>query len=153
MARFWRLQILLLISMSIFITAAVVISWAGGAEAWVRAARVQDVSAQKPLYNEDLRVYVVRSPDGLLALSGRGPWRDEKVGFCVTSRLFEAPFSGSKFDRYGNYYGGPAPRSMTRFPVRVEDGAVLVQPQEPIEGPERGAVTPLEPEGPLCLGG
>ncbi len=144
---------MVLLGIFLIIAAAVVWSWAAGAESWRQVADVEDVPANKPLYNEELQLYLVRSPDGLLALSGRGPWRDEKVEFCLSSRLFEAASSGSKFDRYGIYYGGPAPHSMTRFPVRVEEGVVYVQPQDPIEGPERGEVTALEPEGPLCLGG
>lgn len=144
---------MVLLGICLFIAAAVALSWAAGAESWQRVAEVEDVLENKPLYIEEFELYLVRSRGDLLALSGRGPWRDEKVEFCVSSRLFEAAASGSKFDRYGNYYGGPAPRSMTRFPARVDDGFVLVQPQDPIEGSARGDVKPLEPEGPLCLGG
>ncbi len=71
---------------------------------------IDNVSAERPLFDEDTTVYVIKAPDGMLALLGRGPWRTEKVEFCVSSKMFEAPVSGSKFDRYGNYYGGPAPR-------------------------------------------
>lgn len=152
MDRAWRLQILLLLAVAVFVAAVVAINWAAGAESWERVARLTDVTAHKPLYYEELELYLARSPDGLLALSARGPYEMEKVEFCLTSRLFHAPRSGSRFDRYGIYYGGPAPRSMTRFSVRVEEGIVYVQPQDPIEGPARGEVEALEPEGPLCLG-
>lgn len=153
MARAWRLQIIMLLALGAFVVAAVAINWAAGASAWQRVAAVDDIPRIEPLYDEDLKVFIVRTPEGLRALSARGPWRDEKVVYCLTAKWFEAPFSGSKFDRYGNYYGGPAPRGMTRFPLRIEDGIVYVQMQAPIEGPERGEVKPLEPGGPMCLGG
>lgn len=152
MARAWRLQIVLLLAVGAFVSAVVAISWASGADRWHEAGELADISASKPLYNEELELYIVRSPNGdLLALSGRGPLRNEKILFCTSSRMFEGEFSF--FDRYGTHYGGGSPRGMTRFPVRVEDGVAYVQPQRPIEGPARGEVEPLEPEGRLCLGG
>jgi len=151
MARAWRLQIIVLLAVAAFVAAAVAVSWASGADAWQEAGPVSKVKAIKPLYNEELEVFIVRTPDGLRALSARGPLRDEKIEFCLTSKMFGGSYG--MFDRYGNYYGGSAPRGMTRFPLRVEEGTVLVQTQEPIEGPPRQGPTPLEPEGPLCLWG
>lgn len=152
MARAWRLQIIVLLGIAAFVAAAVAIGWGSGADRWHQAGELADVSTSKPLYNEEFDLYIARSPDGeLLALSGRGPLRNEKIEFCISSRMFEGEFSF--FDRYGTHYGGGSPRGMTRFPVRVEDGVVYVQPQRPIEGPARGEVEPLEPEGRFCLGG
>lgn len=149
-ARAWRLQIIVLLALAAFVVAAVAISWARGADRWHEAGELADVTVFKPLYNEELELYIARSPEGdLLALSGRGPLRNEKIEFCISSKMFEGEFSF--FDRYGTHYGGASPRGMTRFPVRVEDGVVYVQPQRPIEGPDRGEVAPLEPEGRLCL--
>lgn len=54
------------------------------------------------------------------------------------------------FDRFGRYFGGPAPRGMTRFPVRVEHGQVLVKVNETIAGPDRD-VPAFRPQGKLCL--
>lgn len=39
---------------------------------------------------------------------------------------FECPCHGSKFTREGYYIEGPAPRSLDRFEITVEDGEVLV---------------------------
>lgn len=39
---------------------------------------------------------------------------------------FECPCHGSKFTREGYYIEGPAPRSLDRFEITVEDGEILV---------------------------
>ena len=151
MARAWRLQILVLAGLATVLLAAVAVGWARDANSWQSVGRWRDVSVAKPLYNEDLHVFISKGPAGPLVLSARGPWQAEKVDFCLTSKLFEAPKSGSKFDRYGRYYGGPAPRGMTRFPIRIEDGVIYIQHQHPIEGPPRDGPEPLEPSGPFCI--
>ena len=151
MARAWRLQILVLAGIATFLAAVVAVGWARETNSWQKVGRWDDVARSKPLYNEDLQVFILRGSAGPIALSARGPWQAEKVEFCVTSKLFETSKSGSKFDRYGRYYGGPAPRGMTRFPTRIDDGLVYIQHQHPIEGPPRDGSTPLEPAGPLCI--
>jgi hypothetical protein len=150
-ARAWRLQIVLLALVAVFIATAIALSWARGSDGWEAVARIEDLPATKPFYNDEHEVFVIRGPDGLLALSARGPWRHEKVEYCLSARWFEAPASGSRFDRYGRYYGGPAPQGMTRFPLRVEDRMIFVRPHDPITGPPRDGPTALEPEGPLCV--
>ena len=142
---------MLLLGVATFVALVVAVGWARETNTWQRVALWDEVPRSKPLYNEELQVFVIQGPAGPLALSARGPWQAEKVEFCVTSKLFETSKSGSKFDRYGRYFGGPAPRGMTRFPVRVDDGSVYIQQQHPIEGPPRDGPTPLDPVGPLCI--
>ena len=151
MERSWRLQIGLLLAVSLFIAAAIALSWTAGSDGWERVTSVENLSADEPFYDQEHQVFLIRASDGVLALYARGPWRDEKVDFCRTSGFFEAPLTGSMFDRHGIYYGGPAPRGMSRVPVRVEDGSVLIRPYDRLDGPPRKGPTPLEPEGPLCL--
>jgi cytochrome b6-f complex iron-sulfur subunit len=76
------------------------------------------------------------------------------VPHCSTSMLFECPCHGSKYRLTGEYYGGPAPRGLDRFPIAVVDGVVEVDTGSVQEGPPRGANTWArfsEPVGPLCV--
>lgn len=76
------------------------------------------------------------------------------VPHCGTSMLFECPCHGSKYRLTGEYYGGPAPRGLDRFPIAVAGGQVEVDTGAVQEGPPRGTSTwPrfAEPVGPLCV--
>jgi cytochrome b6-f complex iron-sulfur subunit len=73
---------------------------------------------------------------------------------CDTSKLFECPCHGSKYRLSGEYYGGPAPRGLDRFPITVEGGKVVVDTGDLQEGPPRGTNTWdkfSEPVGPFCV--
>jgi cytochrome b6-f complex iron-sulfur subunit len=77
-----------------------------------------------------------------------------KVPWCLTSQWFECPCHGSRYNRWAEYRGGPAPRGLDRFSVTVEDGAVIIDTSVIIDGPSRqAAVLEQPPEGPSCLGG
>src|SRR5439155_22472029 len=43
---------------------------------------------------------------------------------------FKCPCHGSVFDLNGKVVGGPAPRSLDRLPVKIENGHLLVQYKE-----------------------
>jgi hypothetical protein len=61
---------------------------------------------------------------------------------------------GSRYNRWAEYGGGPAPRGLDRFAVAIEDGRVIVGTSAIIEGPSRQTnVLDQPPEGPSCLGG
>lgn len=73
---------------------------------------------------------------------------------CDSSKLFECPCHGSKYRLHGEYYAGPAPRGLDRFPVSIENGKVIVDTGSLQEGPPRGANTWdrfSEPQGPFCV--
>ena len=73
---------------------------------------------------------------------------------CDSSKLFECPCHGSKYRLHGEYYAGPAPRGLDRFPVSIENGKVVVDTGALQEGPPRGANTWdrfSEPQGPFCV--
>lgn len=75
-----------------------------------------------------------------------------KVPWCQTSQWLECPCHGSRYNRWGEWQGGPAARGLDRFPVRVEDGRVFVNTGEIITGPSRQAAQLQQPpEGPSCL--
>lgn len=76
------------------------------------------------------------------------------VPHCPTSMLFECPCHGSKYRLSGEYYGGPAPRGLDRFPITVTGGKVTVDTGSVQTGPPRGTNTWsqfAEPKGPLCV--
>jgi cytochrome b6-f complex iron-sulfur subunit len=76
------------------------------------------------------------------------------VPHCEKSLLFECPCHGSKYRLSGEYYGGPAPRGLDRFPVTIQGGKVVVDTGDTQIGPPRGTNTWnqfSEPQGPLCV--
>ena len=76
------------------------------------------------------------------------------VPHCETSMLFECPCHGSKYRLNGEYFAGPAPRGLDRFPVAVEGGRVKVDTGSLQIGPPRGVNTWerfAEPQGPFCV--
>lgn len=76
------------------------------------------------------------------------------VPHCNTSLLFECPCHGSKYRLSGEYYGGPAPRGLDRFPIEIQGGSVMVDTGAVQTGPPRGTNTWeqfAEPKGPLCV--
>lgn len=76
------------------------------------------------------------------------------VPHCDSSMLFECPCHGSKYRLNGEYYGGPAPRGLDRFPITVEGGKVVVDTGALQTGPPRGTDTWdkfTEPLGAFCV--
>lgn len=74
-----------------------------------------------------------------------------KVPWCDSSQWLECGCHGSKYNRWGEYQDGPAPRGLDRFNVRVADGRVMVDTSEIVTGPPRAVdVLQQEPEGPNC---
>ncbi len=76
------------------------------------------------------------------------------VPHCDSSMLFECPCHGSKYRLNGEYYGGPAPRGLDRFPVTIEGGNVVVDTGDLQTGPPRGTNTWdkfAEPVGTFCV--
>jgi cytochrome b6-f complex iron-sulfur subunit len=76
------------------------------------------------------------------------------VPHCDTSMLFECPCHGSKYRLTGEYFGGPAPRGLDRFPINVVGGKVVVDTGAVQTGPPRGTDTWSkfsQPQGPYCV--
>ena len=132
--------------------------------------RPEDVKAQiasdrQPFYYGAGRFYLVEYDgdgadtvyqglvgDGLMALYQKCVHLGCRVPFCEQSQWFECPCHGSKYNRAGEYRDGPAPRSMDRFKVVVQDGLLQVDTSQVIIGPPRGTDTiRQDPEGPFCI--
>jgi cytochrome b6-f complex iron-sulfur subunit len=74
-----------------------------------------------------------------------------RVPWCDSSRWFECPCHGSRYNRWGEYEFGPAPRGLDRFPVELQDGNVFVNTGQIVTGPSRTGGTLNEPQaGPNC---
>ena len=75
-----------------------------------------------------------------------------RVPWCVSSTRFECPCHKSRYNRWGEYQDGPAPRGLDRFAVSVVDGHVIVDTRVIVTGPPRmGAVLNEGPTGASCL--
>lgn len=128
-------------------------------------------TARAPLYVPSGRFYVVRwEPSlrgaedaygdiavaaqdwGLMALYQKCPHLGCRVPWCQASQWFECPCHGSKYNRWGEWQEGPAPRGLDRFPAELREGRMIVDTGTLVTGPARTAnVLPQEPEGPHCV--
>lgn len=74
------------------------------------------------------------------------------VGWCPSSRTFEDPFHGSKWDEFGDYALGPAPVGLETYKISVVSGLQNhVHVDGPIPSHPRGFLTrPFQPAGPFC---
>jgi hypothetical protein len=98
-------------------------------------------------------VFVVHREDGTVgvvdAFSTHRPWGvEELVGWCPSSRTFDEPEHGAKFNEYGHYLAGPAAADLARYEVermgnRVRVGWAIV-PTTRSENPRVGF------QGELC---
>lgn len=76
------------------------------------------------------------------------------VPHCSKSMLFECPCHGSKYRLHGEFFAGPAPRGLDRFPVILEGENLVVDTGALQVGPPRGTNTWdqfAEPQGAFCV--
>jgi len=106
---------------------------AGGFGGDVVAGAIEEFEAGQVNYIMRGRVYISRLEDGgFLALWQRCthlgctvPWREDEG-------LFHCPCHSSLFNRKGEVIGGPAPRPLDLFPLRSEEGELVVETSRPI---------------------
>jgi len=146
----------------------------GGFGSKINAGSLSDIKNQiantgQPVYNGNGRFYVVPyngkpsaeinytiegvTDQGVMALYQRCVHLGCRVPFCQTSKWFECPCHGSKYNYAGEYELGPAPHGMDRFKTTVDgSGNVIVDTSEIVIGPPRGTDTINEPpQGPFCV--
>ena len=74
------------------------------------------------------------------------------VPWCQSSQWFECPCHGSRYNRWGEWVGGPAPRGLDRFASHLEDDQFVVDFGQLIIGPARTAnALQQNAEGPPCV--
>lgn len=145
----------------------------GGFGSLINAGPLSDIKAQiqetaQPAYNGTGRFYLVPysgSPSGDVDYSVEGVMAEGimplyqrcvhlgcRVPFCNSSKWFECPCHGSKYNVAGEYQLGPAPRGMDRFKITIDNGNVMVDTAGVILGPPRGTDTIDEPpQGAFCV--
>ncbi len=146
-----RPPIVAAIALVVIVGAGVVIGLAttSGPDA---VASLETLRQREVLFLDEYDIFLVYNRGDPLALSDDAQHLEgEHTEWCESSQLFETPTHGEKFDRRGNYYGGPAAKGLDRYPVRIVGDAVYVDLDELIPGPQRGAEEPLEPTGPFCV--
>ncbi|MGH3442322.1 MAG: ubiquinol-cytochrome c reductase iron-sulfur subunit, partial [Nitriliruptorales bacterium] len=85
---------------------------------------------------------------GIMACCQKCPHLGCRVPWCQTSQWFECPCHGSKYNQWGEWDDGPAPRGLDRFPSEIVDGTLQVNTGIILTGPARTAnVLVQEPEG------
>ena len=130
--------------------------------------KAQIESEGQPVYNGAGRFYLVpwsgsvtadadyvtdeTSVEGLMPLYQRCVHLGCRVPFCASSKWFECPCHGSKYNEAGEYKLGPAPRGMDRFKIEIQGDQVIVDTSEVVLGPPRGADTiDQPPQGSYCV--
>jgi len=146
----------------------------GGFGSVISAGKADEIRAQirdngRPFYMGVGRFYVVEydgrpsgdvdyAADGLVA-EGLMPLYQRcvhlgcRVPYCQASGWFECPCHGSKYNSAGEYKLGPAPRSLDRFMIAIDDeGNVVVDTTQIVLGPPRGTNTVGDDrKGPFCV--
>jgi cytochrome b6-f complex iron-sulfur subunit len=135
----------------------------GGFGTKIAAGNYQDLLAMvgpeagyKPMYFPEGRFYLTyyagtgdspvyqavnANQTHLLALYRKCVHLGCSVPFCERSMLFECPCHGSKYRYNGEFFLGPAPRGLDRFPVIVDGEKVIVDTGKVEIGPPRGTDT------------
>ena len=91
----------------------------------VHAADIPAVDAV-PFTNIDGRFHLIHNDDGLMALYWRCTHLHCTVPFDVNHDEFACPCHGSRYDRYGVRYSGPAPRPLDYMPLQRDGDDVIV---------------------------
>ena len=118
--------------------------WENSSDDFIHLCSLDSLPKGRPVTIE----YVYRERDGWEIHEGRNSmWlvredNDEVVAFspfCThlgcpyrwdeNEDIFKCPCHTATFARNGNVLSGPPPRPLDRFPVRVENGKVLVKPE------------------------
>jgi cytochrome b6-f complex iron-sulfur subunit len=112
------------------------------------------VSAAERNYGDDHRA-IINDTTALMAVNTQScPHLGCAVPWCQTSQWFECPCHGSRYNRWGEWTDGPAPRGLDRYASWIDEGTnqFVVDLGDFITGPARTA-NPLEqnPERPTCV--
>ncbi len=89
----------------------------------VKKAELQYITGGK---TRKARVFVVSSERGLDVFSAVCSHLGCLVNYQREKREFVCPCHGGKYDLSGGNIGGPPPAPLTKFPVVIQDGVVLV---------------------------
>jgi hypothetical protein len=148
---------------AVVVIAGVAAWWGVGGSSQDRAVAAARWQAPAPgeavagFLDDGTPVLAVAHPDGgvtaVEAISPHLAWGVKSLlGWCPSSRTFDDPFHGSKFDEYGRYLLGPAPTGLVRLGVQTVPGSPphieLGAPKEPLPRSVGGSA----PRGSFCSG-
>ena len=111
-----------------------------GSEIAVRPEDVPPVNGE-PFRSVEGQFFLVHNDDGVLALYTKCPHLGCSVpweGPADAPNAFQCPCHGSQYNYVGERTGGPAPRPMDLFAVRVDDDGTVHVQTDP-DGTQRGA--------------
>jgi hypothetical protein len=126
-------------------------------DGWLPVPEIGEATAA---YREDFTpVFISHPADGeVLVLDAIDPHRaydlDDLAGFCRSSGWFEAFHSGSRWNAWGDWTGGPAPSGLAAYPIELNaDGAQVRITGELQPAPARDAQRGEDqaPIGPACF--
>ena len=146
----------------------------GGFGSVIAAGNIDDILAEiadtgAPVYNGAGRFYLVPydgtptggidyaaegvTAQGIMPLYQRCVHLGCRVPFCGSSKWFECPCHGTKYNEAGEYRLGPAPKGLDRFKIMIDDsGNVSVDTSTIVSGPPRGTETVNQPpQGAFCV--
>jgi cytochrome b6-f complex iron-sulfur subunit len=87
--------------------------------------------------NKEQKVFIVRAKEGYFyALSAVCTHLGCIANWKSEEGIVACPCHGSKFDREGSVIAGPAPKSLPRFAMSMDDQGMLVVDKGVITGPE-----------------
>jgi cytochrome b6-f complex iron-sulfur subunit len=102
--------------------------------------------------NDKAKRYKGFTEEGLLAVYQKCAHLGCRVPFCESSKWFECPCHGSRYNKAGEYKFGPAPNGLSHFPITIDSGNIKVNTAAPGAAAPRGIDTiGQEPEGAHCL--
>lgn len=105
-------------------------------------------------YGDDHQA-VLSETTALMALhSATCPHLGCNVPWCQSSQWFECPCHGSRYNRWGEWVGGPAPRGLDRYGSFLDErtGQFVVDLGAFLTGPARTSNVLQQPsEGPPCV--
>lgn len=144
----------------------------GGFGSLINVGSLADIKSQLadgPVYVGAGRLYVIAwegkagdgqadypglgvTAEGIMPLYQRCVHLGCRVPYCGSSKWFECPCHGSKYNSAGEYELGPAPRGMDRFVVTIDGDNVFVDTSRPVLGPPKGTDTISQPpQGAFCV--
>ncbi|MFI5251329.1 MAG: ubiquinol-cytochrome c reductase iron-sulfur subunit [Bacteroidota bacterium] len=100
-----------------------------------KAGTPEDYSPGSVTLNQEQKVYIVRAKEGFFyALSAVCTHLGCITNWKAEEGIVACPCHGSKFDKDGTKIAGPAPRSLPRFAMSLDDQGQLIVDKSVIVG-------------------